>query len=343
MLLIEAARTDSVESVIDTVQRAIELEFATLPPYLYAYYTAGQNPAATSRILDIVHEEMIHMMLACNLKNALGQKPSIAANVPKYPGPLPYCIGSDDGHEFDVHLLPFSSPAMDQACTIEEPTHPRDVPVRPEALAATGGQEYQTIGEFYDALRSNLPTDGWSADNQIDDTTAFFGQLFPIASQADAVRAIDRIVSQGEGTDAGTEWSPLDFQGEVAHFYRFSEIGKDRVLQKADNPLGYEYGDPLGIDFGRAIKAIPNPGEHPFADGSPAAKCQETCDRVFTELVDELELAVTGKPDHLGNAVRKMFDLTQAANVALGTPLDSDPDLVAGPAFRYRPELRAGG
>ena len=47
----------------------------------------------------------------------------------------------------------------------------------------------------------------WNIGNQwgeIDDATAFAGELFAIKERADAVKAIDHIVSQGEGTEAGS-------------------------------------------------------------------------------------------------------------------------------------------
>ncbi|MGK0225697.1 MAG: hypothetical protein ACI8XD_000506 [Thermoproteota archaeon] len=91
MVLVQAARTGSINDVKQSLQQAVELEFATLPPYLYAWCTIGSNHVARGRILDIVHQEMVHMMLACNILNSLGQVPIIASpgTVPKYPGPLP--------------------------------------------------------------------------------------------------------------------------------------------------------------------------------------------------------------------------------------------------------------
>ena len=223
MILVEAIKLDTITDVKRALQRAVQLEFATLPPYLYAWYTVGDNAPARSRILDVIHEEMIHMMLACNILNALGGAPLIAdaAVVPTYPGPLPFAIGSQDGEPFKVHLFAFSEPAMQQAAKIEEPEDPLDIRSRPMALAEP---EFHTIGEFYDALALALPPDGpdWNPVNQIEDSTAFAGELFAISGRADAQKAIERIVSQGEGTSQGTEGTPLDFEGEVSHYYRFT-------------------------------------------------------------------------------------------------------------------------
>ena len=336
---LQAARTATIGDLRDTLQRAIQLEFATLPPYLYAMYTVGENKIARDLILDVVHEEMIHMMLACNILNSLDGSPLIAnaTVVPTYPGPLPFSIGSEDDEPFIVHLYHFSKPAMEQAAKIEEPENP--INIKSRALAAAE-PEFHTIGQFYEAVKAALPSDGWVGKNQIGDATAFPGELFAIASKADAEKAIDNIVSQGEGTDQGTEASPLDFEGEVSHYYRFNEILRNQVLEKApEERVGYRWGAPLGVDFEKAVAAIDNPGDYNFAN-DPAAKArQDDCNRSFTEMLDELQKAVSGEPDRLGNAVRKMFDLSQAAHAAIETPLAENPGLVAGPAFLYRPEL----
>jgi hypothetical protein len=288
---------------------------------------------------------MIHMMLACNMLNALGRVPLIAdpTVVPTYPGQLPFAIGSEDGDPFIVHLHAFSEAAMQQASKIEEPENPIDIRSRPMTL---DGPEFQTIGEFYAALEAALPDDptAWSAKNQIDDATAFPGELFAVGSKADAQKAIERIVSQGEGTDQGTDASPLDFEGEVSHFYRFTEILRNQLLEKApDVKVGYRWGPPLGIDYAKATKAIDNPGEYDFA-GDPVAKAlQDQCDRSFSTMLMELQRAISVEPARLGNAVRAMFDLSQAAYAAIGTPLTGRPGFVAGPAFRFRPDLVTNG
>jgi len=343
MILVEAARTDSIDDVKESLQRAVELEFATLPPYLYAWYTVGDNAPAQTRIVDIVHEEMIHMMLACNIMNSLGRVPEIVGHVPKYPGPLPYSIASHDNCEFDVHLYHFSEPAMLQASEIEKPEKPIDIR-NAAAFALEQEPRFQTIGQFYDAVKQALPDDdAFSAVNQIDDSTAFAGELFAVTDRAKAVEAIDHIVSQGEGTEQGTEDSPLDFEGEVSHYYRFQEIARNQVLLKDPTvSVGYAWGGPLGIDFSKAVNAIDDPGGHDFSGNAKAGVLQDDCNRCFTEMVDELQRAVSGHPDRLGNAVRKMFELSQAADAAITFPID-DSGIVAGPAFLYRPDLLTDG
>src|SRR5262245_37343512 len=75
-----------------SVQAAIQLEFATIPPYLCALWSIkNQSGEVYDRILKIVLQEMLHMGLACNMLTTIGETPSINAGgvVPQYPGPLP--------------------------------------------------------------------------------------------------------------------------------------------------------------------------------------------------------------------------------------------------------------
>lgn len=331
MIRLKWAQPESVSDVQNLVQGAINLEFATLPPYLYAKLSVlpDTNAAALSRLDTIVGQEMIHMCLACNIMNAIGGTPAI--NPPRYPGPLP----GDVNAELVVHLLPFSEPAMAQGMAIEQPAEPI-VPMR--ALAADGSI---TIGEYYqrlDAELAKLPASAWTANrNQVSDAQFFQGQLFAVNDYADAHRAISDIVSEGEGTPVSPDnpGSPLDFQEELAHYYRFWEIQKNQVLTKADGGTGYRWGAPLGVDWAAVYPAIADPQSHDFSHDPPAAQqAQAACNAAFTAMVDALAGAFSGSVGGLGVAVRAMFELRMAAIAALHAPL-LDGRTVAGPAFLY--------
>ncbi len=334
MIRLEWRPIETVEDAHDLLQTAIDVEFGTLPPYLYAMYSIlpDANDAAGSRLYAIVLQEMIHMCLACNILNALGGSPKITA--PVYPGHLPGDIGGEDG-PLTISLLPFSQEAMAQGMAIEQPDDPHEFPVLAARFTAPAG-EAVTIGEFYgrvDAYLAKLPADAWHADrHQIGDNQYFMGQIFPVNNYDDAHRAITEIVSEGEGS----EYGPLDFENEVAHYYRFEEIHRNQVLTKAPNEEGYGWGASLGIDWSAVYPAIANPGAHDFSNEPPAAQAaQQACNGNFTTMVDELNRAFNGEQGRLGNAVRAMFDLRMATRVAFTTPL-ADPATVAGPSFLYQ-------
>jgi hypothetical protein len=334
MIYLQSRRISTIADARAMLQTAIGVEFGTLPPYLYAMFSIrpGSNSEAAARIRAVALQEMIHMCLACNMLNALGGDPVLTPFV--YPGPLPGDIGRPGGKPLTIRLLRFSKEAMAQAMEIERPAEPIDIPVVLTLDAAAPAAV--TIGQFYDALDAflkTLPPDAWiRGRNQIDDSQFFAGQLFAINGYDDAHRAITDIVSEGEGASD----DPLDFQGEVAHYYRFGECFHDRVLTKADNPQGYTYGPAtLGVDWSAVYPAIPDPAEHDFSKDPPAAQAaQAACNEAFSRMVDALRLAVTGDAGQLGHAVRAMFDLSRTAQLALTTPL-ADPATVAGPAFTY--------
>ena len=333
----EPAGLSDVQSLVQT---AINLEFATLPPYLYARFSIlpDTNAPALARLDSIVGEEMIHMCLACNIMNAIGG--TVAITPPHYPGPLP----GDVGGGFSVNLYPFSAEAMAQGMKIEEPSEP----VQP-LLASAAADDLVTIGEYYarvDAALKALPAADWQPDrHQISDNQFFAGQLFAVSNYDDAHKAISNIVSEGEGTPVtpGGKGSPLDFQNELAHYYRFWEIDRNQVLSKADNPVGYAWGEPLGVDFASVYPAISNPQDHDFSkDSLEAQAAQAACNAAFTTMVDGLARAFAGADGGLGIAVRAMFDLRMATIKALSIPL-ADGVSVAGPAFVYLDNAQAKG
>jgi hypothetical protein len=337
MIFLEFKRIEKVDDAIELLQKAIELEFSTLPPYLYALYSIQpeSNVAAAGRIKAVAMQEMAHMCLACNILNALGTSPMIAP--PTYPGPLPGGVTGGDKEPLIIHLFPFSREAMAQAMAIEQP---EDGAIDfPHELALEAAPMFMTIGQFYhylDRFLAMLPGSRWSKErNQIDDRQFLAGELFAVNGYDDAHRAIQDIVSEGEGNKE----SPLDWQGEVAHYYRFAEVYYDQVLTKADNPKGYAWKGILGVDWSAVYPAITDPSSHDFSSDPPAARAaQDHCDAAYTRLVQGIQRAVAGEPGYLGNAVRAMFELRMAAKKALTVPL-ADPATVAGPSFRYRPEL----
>jgi len=336
MIRLQLKPLTSLKDAQAQLQTAIGVEFGTLPPYLYALYSIkpGTNAEAAQRIKSVVLQEMIHMCLACNILNALGGAPKLQPQ--SYPGPLPGDIGPN-GTPLTLHLYAFSSDAMAQAMAIEQPEKVPDFPVVHAEAALAAQAKAVTIGEFYaalDAFLAKLPASDWhKGRNQIVDDQFFAGQVFAVNGYPDARQAIHDIVSEGEGAKD----DPLDFQHDIAHFYRFGEIFHGKVLTKADNPLHYSWGPAkFPVDWAGAYPAITDPGLHDFSHEPPAAQAaQKACDAAYAALVDALQAAVTGHDGTLGQAVRAMFDLRIAALHAFTVPL-ADPARVAGPAFRYK-------
>src|SRR4051794_8440476 len=164
MLKIKPVRITDLASLQSALQNAIELEHATIPPYLTAYYTLRGTSAgglAARRILrSIVMEEMLHMHLACNILNAIGGAPVINGLnfIPNYPGPLPMGIGGADG--VVVGIKRYSKATVQNTfMEIEEPENPIHIPVKKMALEAIG-PSFETIGQFYAAIGAEIKKQG---------------------------------------------------------------------------------------------------------------------------------------------------------------------------------------
>jgi hypothetical protein len=99
---------------------AIQLEHATLPPYLTALYSLrpGTNSDAYHILRVVAVEEMLHLTLAANLLNAVGGTPDLTGPdfVPGYPACLP--SGAND---FTVSRERFSKDCVKTFQKIERP------------------------------------------------------------------------------------------------------------------------------------------------------------------------------------------------------------------------------
>jgi hypothetical protein len=308
------------------VQLAIELEHSTLPPYLTAYYTLrpGTNEEVAAAVRGVAVEEMLHLTIAANLLVALGGRPRIAAPdfVPDYPTVLPMNVG----HSVVVGLAPYSPRLVqDVFMRIEEP----EVPLQFPEVSADGGPdpEFATIGEFYAALRDKLtelgdPVFVGDPARQVVDRDWFPpDQLFPIRDVATAVTALELVAEEGEGTSS----SPLDREGEPAHYYRFAELVHGRRLVADPSvPEGFSYtGALVPFDPDGVWPMPPDPRLEAFPPGSRSRFVAERFTDCYTRLLQALQLTFDGTPGSLRPALGLMFELRLLAQDVLATP-DAD-------------------
>jgi len=305
------------------LQAAIELEFATIPPYLCALWSIKDDRGPVyDRVLNIVLEEMLHMGLACNMLTALDGTPRISdpRAVPKYPGPLPGGVRP----ELKVPLSGLTKDLVERVFMQIE--YPRDGPV-----ALFRGETYPTVGAFYDAILAafrKIPGSEISAARQLTS-----GGLYRLRSLADVEKAINQIKEQGEGTSQ----SPLaeDFGGELAHYYRFAEIVNGRELVKrTDGKWKYE---------GREI---PFPEVFPMAEVPKGGYAEsKDFDRKYSAMLGKLQRAwEKGHEGQLRSAMEDMRTLGTLARELIKRPLPSGNGTY-GPSFLFcRPKVfRKGG
>lgn len=157
----------------DLLQTAILIEHSTIPPYLTALYSIkdGTNILPSQIIRSVAVEEMLHMIMVCNVMNAVSIQPSVnrPQNYPNYPMKLPLNV------DFYVGLETFSSNSIATFIAIESPSNPLvkapkyDYDAQPEAMLSRGAvqennlwtlenmkdfimKNVHTIGEYYDVV-----------------------------------------------------------------------------------------------------------------------------------------------------------------------------------------------
>lgn len=309
----------------NALQIAIQLELATLPPYLTARWTIkdSSDPVAES-ILEVRGEEMLHLGLACNMLVAVDGTPLLADEsvVPKYPGPLPG--GVRPGLVVTLRKLDRA-----QAGVFMEIEYPQTGPI---ALVAAPPE---TIGAFYEAILTafqNLnPT--LQTSRQIAKTFGF-GQLFKIDSLDKVKEAIGIITLQGEGS----AMSPEESEGDLSHYYQFGEIFHEKRFVK-DESGNWGYNGP----------DLPSPEVHDMADIPPGGyqpsqvpdmnvwdKIQRF-DQTYSDMLRLLQETWThGTPATLGQAVSKMFMMGTLGEELVTLPRPDGPGNY-GPCFRFLP------
>lgn len=338
----------SLESLREHLQWAMELEHSTIPPYLCALYSIepGKNLEAVEVISSVVVEEMLHLTLAANLLNAVGGRPRLAIPkmMPGYPRPLPH-----GDRSFEISLVRFSPEAIETFLKIERPSSTGSPPE---------GNNYETIGQFYDAIRrglcelsANLGEENvFSGDpaRQVTDEHIYSGsgRIIAVNNLASALVAVEEIVEQGEGAGHVQVWDgDSDVfhpkQEQVAHYYRFQELKLGRRYRRGDTPLSGPTGDPIPIDWDGVSPMRTNPRICDHAPCSPVRVAQEEFNQSYYALLQLLEQAFGGAPRTLGSAMGAMYTLKAQARALMQMPAD-DGLATAGPTFEYiAPDRRA--
>ena len=264
----------NIERLRELLEAAVKLELATIPPYLCALYSIhpGTNLEATMVVRSVVVEEMLHMILAGNVLNAIGGRPRVSGpeHAPHYPHELP------DGVILD--LLPFSPAAVESFLQVENPEYKAEHQAR---RAPARGRRHD--GAFLARARRVRPARppsarstprSWRACAQVaadigeqalfcgDPTRQIGGDYYYAAGGApivvtdldSACRALEEVVEQGEGDMS----SAFDADDDLAHYYRFEQLKYGRSYQPGDG-VGIPTGPTVEVDFGAVYPMLPNP------------------------------------------------------------------------------------
>ncbi|MFA1541956.1 ferritin-like domain-containing protein [Actinomadura monticuli] len=341
------ARITTLESLREHLQWAIELEHATLPPYLCALYSLdpARNPEAVRAVGSVFAEEMLHLALAANLLNAVGGRPRL--DVPEMLPPHPRRLPHGD-RSLRLSLVPFGAEAIETFLRIERPAPPG-------APAEADG--YETIGQFYDAIEKGLrrlcdrlgERAVFCGDPARQVTSAHFrnsaGRLIAVTGLASALDALKEIVEQGEGTARGEVWDgDRDVfhpeRDEVAHYYRFQELKLGRRYRRGDTPESGPTGEAISVDFEGVHPMRRDPRRADHAPGSAVRAAQEEFDHTYCAVLHLLDEAFNGTPSMLAVAIGSMYALKAQAQALMRMP-DED-GMTAGPTFEYVPPGERG-
>jgi hypothetical protein len=303
---------------------AAEVEHTLMCTYLYAAFSlkgesdeglSADEMAAVKRwrksILSVALDEMVHLLLVANLSIAIGGRPHFARpNFPVSPGHFPA--------EVVVRLAPFDDATLDHFIFLErprgldipdgegfEPSRPYEREEAYEGLMPSV-QDYATIGHLYDALRTNLA----SAAKHLGERRLFLGplagQVGPetvqlegvsrIASLTDALRAVDLIVEQGEG-------SPSDRSD--SHYQSFLAIRKELRQLRARNPA-FVPGRPAATS--PVMRRPPEPEGKVFVDAPVAARVLDFGNAIYATLLQLLVQAFHRTGADVTAGQRALFD-----------------------------------
>lgn len=336
---------------------AMQLEHATIPPYLVALYSIhpDTNFDAT-RILRIVAvEEMLHLTQAANILNAVGGEPDLTA--PKFVVPYPATL-PDGEKDFTVSLRPFSCAALDTFLKIERPkkapntdlklvkheAHTMSLPLTP---SDRDDFYYYSIGEFYAAiaeginfLASKMGNKLFCGDPRRQVLPEYYysggGRLTVVTGLQTALQAIDRVIEQGEGFDYGI----LTREGELAHDFRFEQLKLGRYYQrgngsdiKPDEP-GRPTGPEIHVDWDAVYPMKVNPRLSDFKEDPALYAAAVSFNHMYADLLRLVTKSYNGEPELLTDAVHRMFQQVRNHTLQLmRNPVPGMTGLNAGPTF----------
>ncbi|NUT97136.1 MAG: hypothetical protein HOY78_34450 [Saccharothrix sp.] len=303
---------------------AIEIEIATIPPYLCAYWSIKDEKQPDSKhaaqvLRRIATEEMYHVGHACNLLVAFGGQPNLLAAAPRYPGKLPRGVAGD----LVVELQGLSKGYVEKTfMMIEEP----DIPI-----ALQEGTEAVTIGEFYDEIKRailRLQPEITEADRkrQVD-----FDPLFRIGHWATAIGVLELVKEEGEGNSA----NPIGPNGVKAHYYAFAELVKGKTLIRKNGRWVYQ-GPAVAFPDKANVHQMARVPAGGWQNATEDAKERlDTFNDLYATLLDKLQNAwsTTKQGDPMEDAIAAMLKLARPARDLMVIQVENGRGTY-GPDFR---------
>ncbi|MDS4029854.1 MAG: ferritin-like protein [Candidatus Contendobacter sp.] len=347
-------RIMTLDELHNYLHAAMQLEHATIPPYLTALYSIqpGTNSAAFHVLRVVVVEEMLHLTLAANILNAVGGAPNLAREgfVPLYPAYLP-----DGETDFEVGLQRFSREAVETFLRIERPARSPEESqglvrrqrvgrgLLPTFRAADDSElHFYSIGEFYQEISRGLTylqeektKSGetlFSGDPARQITPDYYysggGEIIPVSNLETAQEAIRLISEQGEGFGKRI----YDYEGELAHYYRFQQLVLGRYYRKGDAP-DHPSGGPVDVDWDAVYPVKTNARLADYPQPSELHAAAVEFNAQYQGFLGRLTQAFSGQPELLLDAVGDMFRIRETVSRLMRNPIPGTSGLNAAPTF----------
>ena len=335
------------------LQRALELELATIPPYMICLLSIKLpgNREVAEILRGVMVEEMLHMVLVSNVLNAIGGQPRLDASAtPKYPQKLTF-DGKDKqftDRQLEIDLAPFSKSAVKKFLDIEQPQDPDPTQIIDSRLDLPG----QTIGEFYarivkwlEILEAKEPGQVFIGDKAKQFEGDYFwsggGGIIRVVDLASARAALEFVAHQGEGAPksaGGRRTTEGISPFHMGHYFRFNQIFHGRRYLPNDDPGSPPTGPRIAVDFDAVYPCKINPKSTDYPPGSALAGLNGEFNVRYTALLQMLHESMNGAPKSLYDAIMDhMRAMTPIAHEMMKLPLEGDPQGRVGcPTFEWQ-------
>ena len=345
---VKNSKTSSLRSMSETctvmalqqqLQNAIQLEFATIPPYITTLYSIkeGTNEEIHKRIRSIVIQEMQHLTQAANILIAIGGKPKIDGKeyAPNYPGFLPGGVLPNLKITLEKLSIQY---VKDVLMGIEVPHNISLDSDHEEIFNDTIGQFYKEIEVCIDHLKDDIFKDSnvahqimwpWNAPT--------VGRVLIVNDYHTAIKAIQHIVEQGEGA------SPLDpSMGNsvttapfFSHFYNFEEIVcQKHLVLNSDDRFCFN-GDNIPFSSSEVWPMQSNPGKTKVPQNSKCYIAARSFHYAYRALLRKLQEVFDGDTHGLKDAIAIMYTLAVHGHKTMRTKLEDNSDETCGPVWDY--------
>lgn len=309
------------------LQKALEVELFTIPPYLTALYSlkedektnTNRNAQSVEIIRSVVMEEMLHATLVANLMNAVGATPLVSPELSPalkrcyYPSKVPHV-----NMNLEISLSRFSKLVIENFRAIEAPEKPQ------EWKESARRNKIHSIGHLYNIVLDHLV----AVTNDLGERETFSGdsgrqiewgqyyggggRVIKVKDLITAKMVISEVAQQGEGrvnvTNLTGDQLLFHQPDEVAHYYRFEQILAGHYYNRYDDLSLSPSGRRLLVDWLEVYDI--RPFDRRKSKGPTGLdELLRTFDRTYCGLMRMIHEGFNGNPRLFGNATDIMQKL----------------------------------